>query len=88
MYYIKVGYNLIIVKDIAEHVCESNKSPLFMNRNIQTLWILLLLVHGLGWRINDQDISNAFHETCEKQFNKNVSLKKKTFIGEALQIVG
>ena len=59
-----------------------------MNRNIQTLWILLLLVPDLGWRINDQDISNAFHETCEKQFNKNVSLKKKTFIGEALQIVG
>ena len=75
MYYIKVGYNLIIVKDIAEHVCESNNSPLFMNRNIQTLWILLLLVPDLGWRINDQDISNAFHETCEKQFNKNIALQ-------------
>ena len=75
MYYIKVGYNLIIVKDIAEHVCESNKSPLFMNRNIQTLWILLLLVPDLGWRINDQDISNAFHKTCEKQFNKNIALQ-------------
>jgi len=75
VYYIKVGYNLIIVKDIAEHVCESNKSPLFMNRNIQTLWILLLLVPDLGWRINDQDMSNAFHETCEKQFNKNIALQ-------------
>ena len=75
MYYIKVGYNLIIVKDIAEHVYESNKSPLFMNRNIQTLWILLLLVPDLGWRINDQDMSNVFHETCEKQFNKNIALQ-------------
>ena len=70
-----------------DHVRDSNKSSLFVNKMIPKVQILLLLVPGLDQKMNERDISNTYHKACEKLFNDKDSLKQ-IFIGEALQIVG
>ena len=70
-----------------DHVRDSNKSSLFVNKMIQKVQILLLFVPDLDQKMNEQDINNTYHEACEKLFNDKDSLKQ-IFIGEALQIVG